>query len=85
VCAYMCASMVQGGSGFVPAGLGSNLSAGDAGYLRVTSRAGMELSKSMMPTEQLAPRLDLGGIIHHGLGKVEEVENSGLRGQRLLR
>lgn len=51
---------------------------GDAGYLRVTSRAGMELSKSMMPTEQLAPRLDLGlvasYIVHHGRGGLGKVE-----------
>lgn len=61
-CVWLCAfvSVGQGGSGFVPAGVESHLSAGDAGFLRFMLRANMDFSKSMMPTEKLARSLDLG-------------------------
>lgn len=40
---------------------------------RIESRDNMDMSKSMMPTRGLAPRLEWGlaASIHHGFGKVE--------------
>jgi len=73
----------QGGSGFMQAGLGSNLNVGDGGRFWVKLRADMDFSKSMMPTEGLAPSLDSGSVVsmHYDLGKVEDGGIPYLRGR----
>jgi len=70
----------QGGSGFMQAGLGSNLNVGDGGRFWVKLRADMDFSKSMMPTEGLAHSLDSGSVVsmHYDLGKVEDGSEGGI-------